>query len=268
MKDVFDYEAYKFQNGAVTKVTDSLTVESPLQININGKSFTVVMQTPGSEIELTTGLLYNENVIKNFSQIDIKTTQNKNGIIDLVELKTAEKNLDIGYLSSRSLLSVSSCGICGKKEIKDLKPSNLTSLNEASFSFTDLFKIHTKMNSVQSNFSKTGGCHGVAIFDRHSNLLSIQEDIGRHNALDKAIGELIINKKLKQAVAIAFSGRISYEIVSKAFRAKIPIIAAISSPSSLAIDFAKEYGMTLVGFCRSPKATCYAGPNRITNLQL
>lgn len=266
MKNVFEYEAYKFEKGSVAKVTDPLTVESPLQININGESFTVVMQTPGDEIDLAIGLLYAEDVFLDLKQISLKTVENKSGTIDIIEITTEESNLGTGYLSSRSLLSVSSCGICGKKEIEDLKPTEKGITDKLTISFKSLFEFHETMSKHQTGFNLTGGCHGVAAFDLQGNLLSIKEDIGRHNALDKVVGNLISKEQLKQAKIITFSGRISYEIVSKAFRAKIPIIAAVSSPSSLAIDFAKEFGLTLIGFTRKHKATCYSYPNRISEL--
>lgn len=263
MKNVFDYEGYKFNKGSVTKVTDPLTVEAPLQININSESYTVVMQTPGDEIELSTGLLYSENVIKDFSKIEFEIHRNKLDQIEIINLVTTEDNLADGYLNSRSLLSVSSCGICGKRELSDIKTSGLAIKKELKTSFDDLFEMQKTMLSKQDLFNKTGGCHGVALFNNNRELLTLKEDIGRHNALDKSIGQLILNDQLKQASFVIFSGRISYEIVSKAFRAKIPIIAAVSSPSSLAIDFAKEYGMTLIGFCRENKGTCYSNPKRL-----
>ena len=266
MENVFEYDTYKFDKGSVTKMTDPLTVESPLQININGKPFTVVMQTPGDELDLCYGLLYAENVVSDFKQLKTTQRKNKQGTIDLLELTTPESNLADGFLSSRSLLSVSSCGICGKREITDLKSSQSPLKNKLTFSFKRIFELQEKMRSEQAVFNLTGGCHGVALFDSNSNLLVLREDIGRHNALDKAVGSLIRENKLSNAAILIFSGRISYEIVSKAFRAKIPIISAVSSPSSLAIDFAKEYGMTLIGFTRIYKATCYSSPERISEL--
>lgn len=266
MDNVFEYEAYKFNQGSVAKVTDPLTVESPLQININDKPFTVVMQTPGDEIDLCIGLLFAENVISDFDKIDINTKRNEQNTIDLLNIETPASNLADGFLSSRSLLSVSSCGICGKRELSDLKPSKNKVKNELSVSFKSLFKMQEEMRQNQAAFNTTGGCHGVALFDSKHNLLVVREDIGRHNALDKSIGALIRQGIISNASILIFSGRISYEIVSKAFRAKIPLISAVSSPSSLAIDFAKEYGMTLVGFTRKDKATCYSNPNRISDI--
>lgn len=262
--DFLEYEGFKFEKGSVQKVTDPLTVEQPLQININGKSFTVVMQTPGAELELAFGLLYSEDVLKSDASFKHEFFKNKFGFIEEINIEINESELGSGYLSSRSLLSVSSCGICGKKELKDLTISKQeANLNGNKMNLTDLFMMQKKMFDSQKLFKLTGGCHGVAAFNLTGELLALYEDIGRHNALDKVVGKLLLDKKLKEAQVISFSGRISYEIVSKSFRAKIPFIMAVSAPSSLAIDFAKEYDMTILGFTRDGKTTCYSNPERI-----
>lgn len=263
MADILEYEGYKFLKGSVTKVTDALSVEAPLQITINGESFTVVMQTPGNEIELATGLLYAENVITNFSNVQWEVEKDDNGIINNILITVDETQLQDGYMSSRSLLSVSSCGICGKKELGELLPQEEALKQNVSISNDLLMKMFQTMKSNQKAFNITGGCHGIAAFNKEGEMLCLREDIGRHNALDKVVGSLIINDQLSEAKIVTFSGRTSYEMVSKAFRAKIPIISAVSAPSSLAIDFAKEYGMTLIGFTRENKATCYSGIERI-----
>ena len=221
------------------------------------------MQTPGNEKELATGLLFAEDVIKDVEQIKWEQETNDNGVVDSINIITSESNLGDGIKSSRSLLSVSSCGICGKREIEDLMPNELALKQNYSIEFSRIEKLFTKMRSSQKIFEETGGCHGVAAFDHQDNMLAMHEDIGRHNALDKVVGSLLLSDKLKQAKIVTFSGRTSYEMVSKTFRAKIPIIASVSAPSSLSIDFAKEYGLTLVGFCRKNNATVYAGMERI-----
>ena len=263
MEQSSKYDGFKYEDGAIKKVTDEVTVESALQITINDKPFTVVMQTPGNEKELAAGLLYAEDVIQDFENVKWRFNHNKFGIIDEALLKTAIENLGDGFKSSRSLLSVSSCGICGKREIGDLLPNSDSLKTKERFSFEQLSKIFDQLTQSQQLFDKTGGCHGIAAFDANLKLICSMEDIGRHNALDKVVGGLLLNKKLSEAKVLAISGRLSYEMVSKAFRAKIPIIAAVSAPSSLAIDFAKEYDMTLIAFSRKSKATCYSGQHRI-----
>lgn len=268
MKGVNSYEGYKFEGGSVTKVSDPLTIERALEIAINGKPFTVVMQTPGDEEDLARGLLYAEDVIKVSTSITFETHADNDGLIESINISVDPAELGNGYMSARSLLSVSSCGICGKQSLEDLNiaqgdPVEMQANDQ--FPLSKLIEMQTVMVKNQLIFSETGGCHGVAAFDKEGTLLSLKEDIGRHNAMDKVVGELIRTQQLKSAKIIHFSGRLSYELVSKAFRAKIPLIMAVSAPSSLAIDFAKEYGITLLAFGRNNKATCYANCNRISS---
>ena len=165
------------------------------------------------------------------------------------------------------MLSVSSCGICGKKELKDLKVEGKKLNFSAQFSSSIIQEMFNKMKSFQLVFEKTGGSHAASIFDNKQNLLSLKEDLGRHNAVDKVIGDLLIKNNLKKANFLLVSGRVSYEIVSKAFIAKIPVIIAISACSSLSVDFAKEFGICLIGFTRDDKMTIYSNPNYIINLK-
>ncbi len=269
MKGISEYEGLKMEKGSITKVVDPLTVENALQIDINGKAFTVVMQTPGDEIELATGLLFGEDVIGANTPLKFEPHENKNGLIERLNVIVPKDQIGDGYLSTRSLLSVSSCGICGKQSLEDLqiqegslKPSD--GKLKHKWNLEQLFKMQSKMVAEQSNFLATGGCHGVAAFNSNGDLLAIKEDIGRHNAMDKVVGSIISSGNLKSAKLITFSGRISYEIVSKAFRAKIPVIMAVSAPSTLAIDFAKEYGITLLSFSRNGKTTCYSNCSKVS----
>lgn len=263
MEGIVEYEGIFLKKGSATKVSDPLTVEQALEIDINQKPFTVVMQTPGDEIELATGLLFAEDVIRKNAHTEIETYRNERGFIEKINFQIDPNELGDGYLSARSLLSVSSCGICGKQSLEDLQIQHgeMAEQHGAALNpwkIADLFAMQEKMTAAQANFKQTGGCHGVAAFNAAGDLLTIKEDIGRHNAMDKVVGDLLIQKKLSEAKIILFSGRISYEIVSKAFRAKLPIIMAVSAPSSLAVDFAKEYGITLLAFSRNGRATCYS----------
>ena len=263
MSSILKYEGRKFKEGSATNVADLLTVEQALQLSVNGKPFTVVMQTPGDEKELAFGLLYVEDVLKVDAQPEFELRENKYGFIEEVNVLIPKNEIGEGFLSSRSLLSVSSCGICGKLTLEDLEVSGEELKSEEQISIKNVYTFREMMVEKQEKYHQTGGSHAAAAFDKEGNLLSIREDIGRHNAVDKVVGDLILNGTLSQAKALAVSGRMSYEIVSKAFRAKIPIIVAVSAPSSLAIDFAKEYGMTILGFTRNDKTTCYSNPWRI-----
>ena len=261
MKGISKYEGIQFKEGSTTKVVDPVTIEHALQIDINGKSFTVVMQTPGDEIDLARGLLFAEDVVGTKTPVKFESHLNKNGLIERLDAIIPEDQIGDGYLSTRSLLSVSSCGICGKQSLEDLQfqEGELSSENRLLKVDVDaIFTMQKQMIESQLNFQQTGGCHGVAAFTLDGEMLGLKEDIGRHNAMDKLVGSLLRAGILRKAKIITFSGRLSYEIVSKAFRAKIPTIMAVSAPSTLAIDFAKEYGITLLAFSRNGKTTCYA----------
>jgi FdhD protein len=257
-----NYQGKKFCGDNSFRVDDNLTIEQALQISINNKPFTITMRTPGDDEDLIRGLLYSEDIYKNKSTLEISFTENKEKGITEANLILPENLLGNGYLNSRNILSVSSCGICGKKELEDINSSNILQ-EKNTLNVNHLFKMFEAMQKGQPTFHQSGGSHAAAAFTKDSELLTIMEDIGRHNAVDKVIGQLINVNKLDEAKCLIVSGRISYEIVSKAFAAKIPILSAVSAPSTLAVDFAKELGITLLGFCRENKATCYAHPDRI-----
>lgn len=263
----YSYEGKKFEGNEMSKTLDDLTVEEALQININGKPFTVTMRTPGDDLSLVRGLLHSEGVIRDlhYSPDIILKKENEDGIMTVVELTIPEDKLGEGYTNSRSLLSVSSCGICGKTELEDLSFMGKMLDEKDIVNVNVIHEMFDKMNQVQNAFHKSGGSHAAAAFDVNGNLLSSMEDIGRHNAVDKVIGDLIRNENIKDASVITVSGRISYEIIVKTFKAKIPVLCAVSAPSTLAVDYAKELGITLLAFCRGERATCYSNPHRIKN---
>lgn len=261
----FIYQGLKITDSNQSSIEDNLVVEAPLQININNDAYTVVMRTPDNDFELIRGLLYAEDIYKKSSALEfeiIKTTQN---IPAIININISKENLGKGYLNKRTLLSVSSCGICGKQELKDLEISGKKLSNKNLLSANNIHQMFVKMSALQNTFKDTGGSHAAAIFDKKNSLLSIKEDIGRHNAVDKIVGDLLMNNNLKAANYLLVSGRVSYEIVSKAFIAKIPVIIAVSACSSLAVDFAKEFGICLIGFTREKKMTVYANPSYIQN---
>ena len=259
-----NYQAKKFTEKGNEIVDDNLTVEQALQININEEPFTITMRTPGNDDELITGLLHSEDIYRNSKEplkINYHTTENN---ITSAAITINKEELGAGYLNSRNILSVSSCGICGKKELDELVNNNVK-IDDFVIKKGSLLYMFEQMKKGQNTFHQSGGSHAAAAFDNEGNLLSIMEDIGRHNAVDKVIGALIITEKIKDAKCIVVSGRISYEIVTKTFAAKIGILAAISAPSTLAVDFAKELGITLLGFCRDENATCYSHSYRISD---
>lgn len=259
------YQGVKFTKNNATNIYDDLVVELPLQININNEPYTVVMRTPNDDIELVRGLLFAEDIYKNLSNFEYSVVKLEENIPSIINITIQKKDLGKGYLNKRTLLSISSCGICGKKELKDLKFEGVKLEINHYFSVERISEMFSTMASYQNNFKTTGGSHAAAIFDENNTLLTIKEDIGRHNAVDKTIGDLLQKNKLKKSHFLLVSGRVSYEIVTKAFIAKIPIIIAVSACSSLAVDFAKEFGICLIGFRRDSKMTLYSDSKYLKN---
>ena len=255
------YQAIKINQNTQMSTQDVLVLEAPLQININNEPYTVVMRTPDNDKELIRGLLFAEDIYKSEKTLTFQIDKENSGITSIINVTISKDLLGKGYLNKRTLLSVSSCGICGKKELKDIKVEGEKFAQINSFSSEMLHEMFITMNRFQNTFKNSGGSHAASIFNKKQEFLTIKEDIGRHNAVDKVIGDLLIKDYLKQAHYLFVSGRVSYEIVSKAFIAKIPIIVAVSACSSLAVDFAKEFAICLIGFTREQKMTIYSNPS-------
>jgi FdhD protein len=244
------YQGIKVSKGDSQPVNDALVVESPFAIYINGEPLTVTMQTPGHEHFLGLGLLITEGIVsRKETQIPFRLEQTETGPSIYFEVSSPSS-----ISNKRSLLSVSSCGICGKTAFESPNGDALQPLKHQ----WNLSKMFDQMRALQSDFDKSGGLHAAALFDVEESLINCFEDIGRHNAVDKCIGHFYYHQKSKAPQIILVSGRISYEIIAKCFMAKIPAIAAVSAPSSLAVDFAKEWGIQLFGFCRENRYTQYA----------
>ena len=253
-----NYEGLRITNESSQRVNDALVVEAAIQININNNPYTVVMRTPGDDSELIRGLLYAEDIYKKKEKLNIEIIENRKNGFSIINVKIDKNNLGKGYLNKRTLLSVSSCGICGKQKLEDITYEGKKLDNKMNFDTSKLEDMFTEMKNQQDTFEISGGSHAASLFDKDYTLLTLKEDIGRHNAVDKVIGHLLNNNSLNQAKCLLVSGRVSYEIISKAFIAKIPILVAISACSTLAVDFAKEFGICLIGFSRGTKATIYS----------
>lgn len=263
----FSYEGLFVEKSDANLVEDHLVIEAPLQININATPYTVVMRTPENDEELIRGLLYAEDIYKGKENLNFETTNQENNIPSIINITINQNDLGKGYLNKRTLLSVSSCGICGKQKLEDISVNGETFKSKINFSTKDIHVMFKKMDALQHTFQSSGGSHAAAIFNKNKQLLTCKEDIGRHNAVDKSVGFLLNNKILKEAIFLLVSGRVSYEIISKAFLAKIPVVVAVSACSSLAVDFAKEFGICLIGFTRADKLTVYSKPSALKVLQ-
>ncbi len=254
----------KFNGEWFKEVDDFLTVESALQIRLNGQSFTITMRTPGHDTELTRGLLFTEDVAPENSnpQITLKRDDKNEVTVACCHLKEVLENK-----SARSILSSSSCGLCGKVELSELELEGIQLTPSAPLDVNLIPDMFRQMHEYQENFKKSGGCHAAAAFDIQGNLINSFEDIGRHNAVDKVIGGLLLTNKLTEAECLLVSGRVSYEIVAKAAKASIPYLIAVSAPSSLSVEMAGKAGMTLIAFCRDGRATVYSHVQHVTHTE-
>ncbi|MFD2200171.1 formate dehydrogenase accessory sulfurtransferase FdhD [Shivajiella indica] len=257
------YHGIFYQDNSFSQVEDTLAVEVPLSISINRIPFTVTMQTPGNEKNLVRGLLFTENVIRDISckpELEI-IEKNTSGCITSVNVCVSPELVLTDFSGKRNVISSSSCGLCGKTTLEDLDCGKVQNQDLLNVDFVN--EMFLKLNQHQKDFKQSGGTHAAGAFGIDGVLLSVQEDIGRHNAVDKVIGELLNIGLLENAKCLTVSGRISYEIVNKARSAGIPFLASVSAPSTLAVDMAIEAGITLMAFCRDQKLTIYSNPHQL-----
>lgn len=257
--------AVRYTAGQPEASSETLTGEEALQIKINGSPYTITMRTPGQDRILTAGLLFTERVIQGREDL-ISLTEIPaaiGGHTLIVEAQVTQKSLAGKNLFNRSIASSASCGVCGKIELCDLHTPEPPLLSTAKLDVQFIPELLQQMQERQSTFERTGGSHAAAVFNIDGTLLSVKEDIGRHNAVDKVIGDLLLDNKLREASILFISGRISYEIAAKCAEASIPFLLAVSAPSSLAVDFCQRKGITLIGFCRANRATVYTNERNI-----
>ncbi len=260
MNDFQKFGAVFIENDKKIIVNDTLTVEAPLEIRTNGIAYTVTMRTPNNDVDLINGLLFAENVI--YNSIKSAPIINLDCIPNIAYVIIPDSEIGKGIESARNQTSVSSCGICGKTSFENIDDCLDVNPN-LEFGTSLITQAFSKMDAHQFEFHKTGGSHAAAAFTKDGNLLVLREDIGRHNAVDKVIGYVLANDLLNEVVLLTVSGRVSYEIVQKAHHAKIPILAAVSAPSSYAVEKAEELGITLLAFCRNKRMTVYSHQNRL-----
>lgn len=255
--------SYQFRSGELLQRQEDVAEERMMQIVINGQPYTMTMCTPGDEESLTRGILHSEDVYTGMKTIRIEVGEmDLNSRSRVVQVRIPEEALGPGMANQRNLMSVSSCGMCGKYDVDlELQGDPLTTDIKLNQQFIPALFKTMRMN--QPLFDAAGGTHASAAFDRRGQLLACKEDIGRHNAVDKVIGSLLMTDQRSEAIILLVSGRISYEIVSKCYRAGIPFLAAVSAPSSLAIEYCESLGITLMAFCRDDKFTVYTHVERI-----
>jgi FdhD protein len=249
------------KDGALEYLRDDLTMEEPLEIRIGREPLATTMRTPGHDDELAAGFLVSEAIVRDRSAVaEISADAGNRVIVSLAEgvklkLNSAQR---FGTIST-------SCGLCGKTSIDQIR-QNFPAIESANvrIDIETLLSLPEKLRKAQSDFARTGGIHAAGIFDLSDELKIVREDIGRHNAVDKAIGRAFLDELLPlDRHVLVVSGRASFEIVQKALAAGIPIVAAVSAPSTLAVDFARESNQTLIGFLRPPSFNIYSHIERV-----
>lgn len=262
------------ENGIVRSRQDQLAVEEPLEIRLSPQqTVAVTMRTPGADFDLTAGFLYSEGVVsqrKDIYRMSYCVDPNIDGDqrYNIINVALKQGLLPDLQPLERHFFTTSACGVCGKASIEALQlrgcsviPTSMQVPAEVIYSLSD------RLRSAQGIFTATGGLHAAALFDAQGQLLSLREDVGRHNALDKLIGSALLADQLPLSDRIVMvSGRSSFEILQKCITAKVPIVCAVSAPSSLAVALAKQFGITLIGFLRGQRFNVYSGFERILTI--
>jgi FdhD protein len=274
----FAIDIQKSRQGRRLAEADRVAIEEPLEIRLGYstpdgralKSLSITMRTPGDDRALAAGFLYTESIVRSAGDIAAievcgpaaPDTGNHNVV--RVELGR-DVAVDLSRLQ-RHFYTTSSCGVCGKTSLDALRVTGLTPFTEAGPQFPEavVTGMPGKLRAAQKTFEETGGLHAAGAFDTSGRLLEVAEDVGRHNAVDKLVGRLCLDGRLPaSSLGLIVSGRASFELMQKALVAGMPLLAAVSAPSSLAVDLAREFGMTLVGFLRGDTFNIYAGEQRL-----
>ena len=266
----------RWTDGAWIEADDTVAAEEPLQLSLDGTPLSIVMRTPGSDVELALGLLRAEKVIESLADVafirvsaEAPTVEERVLIEpDLIESNQVDVHLGraAGRRPERSFLSSSACGVCGATTVESLSLDFPTLETGPVIAASLLPRLAPRLREGQSVFDATGGLHAAGLFSPEGDLLAVREDIGRHNAVDKVVGRHLLDGNLPASNRIlAVSGRAGYEVVQKAIAAGIPILVAVGAPSSLAVQTARAFGLTLVGFLKHDRFNVYSGVERLSS---
>ncbi|MGP2437299.1 formate dehydrogenase accessory sulfurtransferase FdhD [Streptomyces sp. JW3] len=262
----------RIRDGAVSTRPDTLVAEEPLEIRLNGKPLAITMRTPGDDFALAAGFLVSEGVLS--GKDDLRNivycagaTVDGSNTYNVVDVQTAPGVRMPDITLERNVYTTSSCGLCGKASLDAVRTTARWPIADTPPVRIDadlLAELPDRLRAAQRVFDRTGGLHAAALFTEDGELADIREDVGRHNAVDKLVGRALQSGGLPLSRSVLLvSGRASFELAQKAVMAGIPVLAAVSAPSSLAVDLAAETGLTLVGFLRGTSMNVYAGADRI-----
>jgi FdhD protein len=254
----------RYDDGAVREMVDELVEEEPLEVRVRGRAISVTMRTGGHDDELAAGFLLTEGIIRSPGDILRIDPCERNEFGNVINVLLApDVYVDFDRLT-RHVFASSSCGLCGKANIEAVRGNFPPLAGDFTVEAEAILRMPDLMRRTQATFDRTGGLHAAALFDGAGQLLVLREDVGRHNAVDKVVGHALRRGLLPLSRhVLMLSGRASFEIMQKALAAGIPVVAAVSAPSSLAASFADEGGQTLVGFVRGRRLNVYAGRGRI-----
>ncbi|WP_029113117.1 formate dehydrogenase accessory sulfurtransferase FdhD [Mycobacterium sp. URHB0044] len=265
------FRVVRMADGVATSRPDTLAAEEPLEIRVAGRPLTVTMRTPGDDFDLARGFLVSEGILG--GKDDIAAIRYCAGAVadgtntyNLLDVLLAEGVPLPDPSLERNFYTTSSCGLCGKASLEAVRTSSRWRVDRDSLRLTasTISSLPDKLRAAQRVFDRTGGLHAAALFDADGDLWCVREDVGRHNAVDKVIGWALDAGRLPLSGTILMvSGRASFELVQKAVMAGIPALAAVSAPSSLAVDLAREMGLTLIGFLRGSSMNIYSGDERV-----
>lgn len=260
------------ENGKMRTRLDHLTTEEPLEIRLvsQNRTLAVTMRTPGADFELAAGFLYGEGVInskKDVQRMSYCVDESVDGEqrYNIVNIELREGLIPDLQPLERHFYTNSACGVCGKASLEALRLRGCPIISQGPIVTPEIiYSLSDRLRSAQGIFTATGGLHAAAVFDAQGQMLNLQEDIGRHNALDKLIGSALLSDELPLNNHIVMvSGRSSFEILQKSAAAGVSIVCSVSAPSSLAVDVAREFGITLIGFLRGERFNIYTGCDRI-----
>ncbi|MFF9867318.1 formate dehydrogenase accessory sulfurtransferase FdhD [Streptomyces sp. NPDC013953] len=262
----------RIRDGAVSARPDTLVAEEPLEIRLNGRPLAITMRTPGDDFALAAGFLVSEGVLGSASDVRnivycAGATEDGSNTYNVVDVQLAPGVPVPDITLERNVYTTSSCGLCGKASLDAVRTTARFPIADAPPLRLEpglLAELPERLRAAQRVFDRTGGLHAAALFSEEGELLDVREDVGRHNAVDKLVGRALREDSLPLDRAVLLvSGRASFELAQKAVMAGIPVLAAVSAPSSLAVDLAAGTGLTLVGFLRGRNMNVYAGENRI-----
>ena len=261
-----EFPIRRYRDGRVTELTDRVTVEEPLEIRLAGEPFQVLMRLPGLEKELALGFLFTEGIVRDLSEV-ITIHFCGTATDPLLPPNVVDVQLNEAALARRARrhleVAYSSCGLCAKEAVNEICRKVPPVASPLTISAATLLGLMARLQEAQPVFHETGGTHAVALATPGGDVFVPAEDVGRHNAMDKVIGRALLERRDLAGLVALLSGRLSFEMALKAIRAGIPILAAVSAPTTMALELARELNLTTVGFAREGRLNIYTHPQRI-----